>query len=191
MQELLELDTDTLKDAAQHLWQDMCSPTCDGKLLPLDAYQAFRDGAASGIEFIVGIPSDISRIFHSLLDNEKYQDGLLSTVADMQSHMDKATADAVNAYIEAETAASSELEANSKIVEQWLALCTYRSAARLTEGGNPVHLLYWAEKPVIENLGSGTIDAAATLLGNGEALQMYGSTMNADLSGILQTLLYK
>ena len=51
--------------------------------------------------------------------------------------------------------------------------------------------MYWAEKPLIENLGSGTVDAAAALLGTGEALQMYGSVMNEDLSETLQALLQK
>ena len=51
--------------------------------------------------------------------------------------------------------------------------------------------MYWDEKALIEKLGSGTVDAAAALLGNGEALQMYGSVMNEDLSEALQTLLHK
>ena len=51
--------------------------------------------------------------------------------------------------------------------------------------------MYWDEKPLIENLGSGSVGAAAALLGNGEALQLYGSVMNGDLSEILQILLLK
>ena len=51
--------------------------------------------------------------------------------------------------------------------------------------------MYWDERALIENLGSGTADVLATLLGNGEALQMYGSVMNADLSETLQALLLK
>ena len=45
--------------------------------------------------------------------------------------------------------------------------------------------MYWDEKALIENLGSGSVDAAAALLGNGGALQMYGSVMNKDLSARL------
>lgn len=51
--------------------------------------------------------------------------------------------------------------------------------------------MYWDEKPLIENLGSGSVDAAAALLGNRGALEMYGSVMDADLSEVLQQLLYK
>ena len=58
-------------------------------------------------------------------------------------------------------------------------------------GGNKVHVLLWDEKPLIENLGSGTTDAEAALLGNGDELHMYGSVMDKDLSEILQTLLAK
>ena len=51
--------------------------------------------------------------------------------------------------------------------------------------------MYWDEKALIKNLGSGTADVLATLLGNSEALQMYGSVVNADLSETLQALLLK
>ena len=51
--------------------------------------------------------------------------------------------------------------------------------------------MYWDEKPLIEKLGSGTVVAAATLLGNDVASQMYGSVVNEDLSEILQCLLHK
>ncbi len=49
--------------------------------------------------------------------------------------------------------------------------------------------MYWDEKPLIENLGSGTADAAATLLGNDDALQIYGGVTDKNLSEVLQKLL--
>ena len=103
--------------------------------------------------------------------------------------MDGSDADANREYTDAQTASSNEHEGRSKLVDQGLALCIYHTARKLSEGGSRVHLLYWDDKPLIENLGSGTVDAAATLLGNDEALQLYGSMMNADLSEILQSLL--
>ena len=191
MEELLQLKTEALKDAAQRLWQNMCAPTCDGSLIPVDVYQACRDGAASGVEFIIGIPSHETRVFKSLIGDQKYRDGIIAAVADMKNCMDDSTSNTVQAYIETQTASSTELEAKSKLVDQWLALCIYRIAVKLSEGGNKVHLMYWDEKPLIENLGSGTVDAAAALLGNEDALQMYGGVMNADLSELLQAFLQK
>jgi para-nitrobenzyl esterase len=193
MEELLQLSTESLKDAAQKLWRDMCAPTCDGTLIPADVYQAWRNGEASDIGVIIGIPGHEMQVFRSFVGNRNYIDGIIATMTDIQKQdsMDDSTAKAVQAYIDAQTVSSSELEAKSKLVEQWLALCIYRNAVKLSAGGNHVHLMYWDEKPLIENLGSGSVDVAAALLGNGEALQMYGSVMNADLSATLQSLLIK
>ena len=191
MAELYRLDTETLKAAAQKLWQNLCAPTCDGTWIPADVFQACRDGAASDIEFIVGIPSNEMQVLRSVIGDQNYADGVSAAVADIQKYMDEAAAGAVKAYIEAQTASLSALEANSKLIEQWNALSIYRTAVKLAKGGNKVYVMYWAEKPLIENLGSGTVDAAAALLGTGEALQMYGSVMNEDLSETLQALLQK
>jgi para-nitrobenzyl esterase len=169
----------------------MCAPTCDGKLISRQVYEAYRNGAASGIEFIVGITSGEMQVFRSSVGGKNYEDAVHAAVDNLQGYLDSSIAEAVRAYIEAQTVASSELDAKSKLIGQWIALGIYRVASKLSQGGNKVHLMYWDEKALIENLGSGTADVLATLLGNGEALQMYGSVLNADLSETLQTLLLK
>ena len=191
MTELLHLDSEALKDAAQRLWMNMCAPTCDGKLIPGQVYETYRNGAASGIEFIVGITSGEMQVIRSSVGRKNYEDAVNAAVDNLQGYLDGSIAGAVRDYIEAQTSASSEIEAKSKLVGQWIALGVYRVAAKLSQGGNKVHLMYWDERALIENLGSGTADVLATLLGNGEALQMYGSVMNADLSETLQALLLK
>lgn len=191
MAELLQLDTETLKAAAQRLWMNMCAPTCDGKLIPKQVCEAYRNGAASCIEFIVGITGGGMQAYRSSVGGRNYEDAVNAAVDDMQGYMDPSITGAVRAYIEARTAASSELEAKSKLAAQYIALGVYRVAAKLSQGGSKVRLMYWDEKALIENLGSGTADVLATLLGNGEALQQYGSVMNADLSEPLQALLLK
>ena len=191
MAELLQLDTEALKDAAQRLWMNMCAPTCDGELIPGQVFDAYRNGAASGIEFIVGITGGEMQGIRSSVGSRNYEDAVNAAVDNLQSNMDSSVASAVRAYLEAQAAASSELEAKSKLVGQWIALGIYRVAAMLSQGGNKVHLMYWDEKALIENLGSGTADVLAALLGNGEALRLYGSVMNSDLSETLQALLLK
>nr|MBQ1579330.1 hypothetical protein [Oscillospiraceae bacterium] len=191
MAELMQLYTDTLKDAAQRLWMNMCAPTCDGTLIPADVYRAYRDGAASGIEFVVGIINGEMQALRSSFGSKNYEDALNAAVDMLQNGMDDSVAEEVQTYLRAQTASSSELEARSKLMEQWIALGIYRIATTLAQGGNKVHLMLWDEKALIEKLGSGTADVLATLLGNGEALQMYGSVMNEDVSAILQALLEK
>ena len=191
MAELLRLDTQVLKDAAQRLWVNMCAPTCDGKLIPKQVYEAYRNGAASGIDFIIGITSGEMQALRSSFGSKNYNAAVKAAVDILQNDLDVSIAEVVRAYIEAQTASSSELEAKSKLVGQWIMLGIYRIAAMLSQSGNRVYLMYWDEKALIENLGSGTADVLATLLGNGDALQMYGSVLNKDLSEALQTLLQK
>ena len=109
----------------------------------------------------------------------------------MQNSQDAHIEEAAQKYIETQQDAADGSDRKEMLVEQWFVFCMYRCAASLSEGGNKVHVMYWNEKPLIENLGSGTVDAAAVLLGNGDASQMYGNVMNEDLSEALQTLLNK
>ena len=191
MDQLLQLDTVTLKTVSQRLWKNMCSPTCDGTLIPADVYRAYQDGAASDIEFIIGIPANERQVFRAFLCEEKYSKLIRESVAGILSFLKGPVADAIQKYIETEANVSTEFEAKSKVVEQWNTLLIYRSAVKLTEGGNTVRLMYWNEKSLIENLGSGTVDTVATLLGNGEALQLYGNVVNKHLSRTLQDFLEK
>ena len=191
MEELMKLDTEAIEKATQQLWKSMYGPTCDGELIPKNVYQAYQESAASGIEFVIGIPSDETQVLRSFLGKKNYEEFILFSVDDILSYTDDDIVQAAREYIRTQTALSSEFEAKEKIVEQWINLSIYRSAVTLNRGGNKVHLLYWEEEPLIENLGSGTVDVLASFLGNGEASQMYGNVIHADLSVTLQDLLLK
>ena len=84
-----------------------------------------------------------------------------------------------------------ELEAKAKTYEQIYTLSTYRAAQKLSDSGNKVKLLYWNVKPLIENLGSGTVDVAATFLGSQQAVKVYGNVLNKDIAETLQRLFQK
>ena len=195
MEELMQLSTQKLKETQQKLALDLASgPTRDGKLIPLDIYAAYSDGMASGIEFIIGIPSNERQVYKSVVGDKKYGDFISKELNFILLFLDNnypAEAKVVRDYIEEKKAAMSELEAKAKVYEQYYNLCTYRFAQKLTKGGNKVHLLYWQVKPLVENLGSGTVDVAAAFLGNCEASQMYGNVLNQDIAAPLQNLFRK
>ena len=189
MGELLSLDTETLKKAAQRLWGNMCAPTCDGKWLPADINGAFREGAASDIEFMIGIPGNEMQVYRSLIGRENYEDFISVVLSEMQRSPDSEIAKEAQKYIELHRDAMDGTDAKAELAERCLIRCMYRSAGCLSEGGSKVHLLYWDRTPLIEKLGSGTTDAAAVLLGNGDASMMYGNVMDSDLSEVLQAFL--
>ena len=195
MEELMRLSTQQLKEASQKLVLDLVSgPTREGKMIPMDMYAAYRDGAASGIEFIIGIPSNERQIYKSLVGEKKYEDFISKELDDILRFLDNNYPDkakAVRDYIEEQAAMMPELEAKAKMYEQFYTVSTYRCAQKLTEGGNKVYLLYWNVKPLIENLGSGTVDVAAAFLGSREAVQLYGNVQNRDIAETLQKLFQK
>ena len=191
MDELMRLNTESLKAAAQRLWGNMSAPTCDGEWLPVDLYQAFKDGAAAGIEFIIGNSRSEMQVYRAYIGEKNYEVLLSLAMAEIEKIMDDTMAADAKEYIRTKAASVGEVEAKTKFVEQWLIVSVYLTAVRLAEGGNKVHLLYWYEKSVIEYLGSGTIDVSSALLGNHDAAQMYGTVINKNLSETLQTLFVK
>ena len=195
MEELMQLSTQKLKEAQQKFALDLASgPTRDGKLIPLDMHAAYRDGMASGIEFIIGIPSNERQIYKSVVGEKKYEDFIAKELQEILLFLDKnypAAANDVRNYIDEQASMMPELEAKAKAYEQFYTLDTYYCAKKLTEGGNKVHLLYWNVKPLIENLGSGTVDVAAAFLGSRKAVQLYGNVQNHDIAETLQKLFRK
>ncbi len=192
MEDLQKLSTEELKAAAQKLWINTVAPTRDGKLIPADVINAFKKGAAGDVEFIIGIPNNEGQIYKSFIGQQNYENYIAKEVAEILSMLDAENVQAVKNYIDNLTKKNiPEFDAKSKFFEQWSALSTYLCAMQLSAAGNNVHLIYWNVKPLIENLGSGTVDVVSTLFGNRETLQLYGNVLDATISEILQTFLQK
>ena len=194
MEELLRLSSEKLKEASQKLMSDLSAPTCDGKLIPSDVYAAYKKGIAFGVEFLVGIASNKIYVYKSLVGNKKYENAVSGETDNFLKYLDNNYPDeakAMNAYIEEQTRRTSALEAKKTVIEQAYILSTYQYAKKLVERGNKVHILYWDVKPLIENLGSGTVDVLAAFLGNNKAAQMYGNVLNQDIAKTLQNLFQK
>ena len=192
MDELQRLTSEQLKDINQKIGLHRVAPTCDGKLIPANIFDAYKKGAANGIEFIVGIPSNEGHVYKSFIGEENYEEILSENIEETLSYyLDADTAAAVRSYIENRAKNTSELEAKGKFFEQWNALSMYLSAMQLASGGNKVHLMYWDVNPLIKNLGSGTVDVVLALFGNSKLSQMYGNVLDAAISEILQHFLKK
>ena len=190
--ELQRLSTEQLKAANQKLGLHRVAPTCDGKFIPLNVFDAYKNGAADGIEFIVGIPSNEGHVYKSFIGEESYEEILTENIEEtLSSYLDAATAAAVRSYIENQAQNTTKLEAQGKFFEQWNALSMYLSAVQLAAGGNKVHLMYWDVKPLIENLGAGTVDVVSAFFGNSKISQMYGNVIDPAISEILQRFLKK
>ena len=193
MDELLKIPTERLKEVSQKLALNLSYPTRDGKIFPVDVYAAYEKNV-SGVEIIVGIPSNDFDVYKSSVGVKKYADYILKEFDNVIKFIDKidpAGTKIVQKYIAEKAVVMSELEAKANFVEQVYLLSAYHCAQKLADGGNKVYILYWNVKPLIENLGSGTIDVLAAFLGNREASKMYGNVLNQDIAAPLQNLFRK
>ena len=194
MDDLMRLSTERLKEATQKLAMDLTAPTRDGKLFPVDVYAAYRGGSADRVDFMIGIPSNETHIYKSAVGIQKYEDAISKVLDDIVRFLDvlhPVGAKAVRDYIREQAAAMPEIEAKAKVVEQFYSLSLYHCAQELAASGNNVRLFYWDVKPLIGNLGSGTVDVLAAFLGNREAAQLYGNVLNADVAETIQRLFRK
>ncbi len=194
MEELMRLPTERLKEVSQKLMLDLSSPTRDDKLFPVNVYDTYKKGIASDIEFLVVIPKNERQIYRSYVGDKKYESFISKEISHVLNYFDAndpAEAKIARDYLKERSAVTTELEAKGELYEQLAALSSYNFAKELADGGSKVHFLHWNVKPLIENLGSGTVDVVATLLGNREAMQMYGSVLNQDLAETLQNLFRK
>ena len=196
MEGLLQLSTEQLKKASQKLLKGLypAGPTRDGKLIPLDVFEGYRNGTADRVEFLIGVASNERQVYKSVVGKQTYEDFIANELDATLQYLDAVSAtdaQAVRDYIREQAAAMPEIEAKAKVVEQCSALSGYLTARKLAEGGKKVYLLYWNVKPLIENLGSGTVDVAAAFLGNREGAQIYGNVLNSDISEMLRSFLIK
>lgn len=196
IEELLQLSTERLQEASQKLLRELylSGPTRDGKLIPIDVLEAYRNGAADRIEFLIGVAKNERQVYKSVVGNQNYEEFISNELNAILRYLDVASvqdAQAIRTYIREQAETMPEVEAKAKVVEECSALGVYLSAKKLSEGGNKVYLLYWDVKPLLENLGSGTVDVAAAFLGNSEVAQAYGNVINADLSELLRGFLVK
>ncbi len=196
IEELMQLSTEQLKEASQKLLKELylSGPTRDGKLIPIDVLEAYRNGAADRIEFLIGVAKNERQVYKSVVGTQNFEEFISNELNAILRYLDVASAQdaqAVRAYIREQAETMPEAEAKAKVVEECSALGVYLGAKKLSEGGNKVYLLYWNVKPLIENLGSGTVDVAAAFLGNSEVAQAYGNVINSDLSELLRGFLVK
>ena len=196
MEELMQLSTDRLKEVSQKILHDLypTGPTRDGRLIPPDAFEAYRNGAADHVEFLIGVARNERQVYKSVVGKQTYEDFITNELDIALQFLDTVNAtdaQAVRDYIRELAETMPEIEAKAKVVEQCSALSGYLTARKLAESGKKVYLMYWNVKPLIENLGSGTVDVAAAFLGNREGAQLYGNVLNSDISEMLRKFLIK
>lgn len=187
--DLLKIPESDLADYFQSNPWISCIPNRDGKLIPSDIEKAFADGKADGICFIFGTSKDeMNAIRSSDPANQKWLTEKLEHIFESED----GSAEAVKQiYTEAKKKYGEEKAVNLAL-EYWYAEeGTNILLDKLRSRGNTAYHFFFDLNAVIEKLGSGSLGMIATILGNKDAAEKYGTIVNEDVMLILQALIVK
>ncbi|MDO4939889.1 MAG: carboxylesterase family protein [Lachnospiraceae bacterium] len=169
-------------------------PPRDGGHVPKDVCEAYKNGAASDIEFIYGIAADDVSGWQAMVAGDVSLDNMTETyysaLAELIGAEKIAELDALlEKYIQS---GKNDLEAKRALLNDFFSKsCILHDCRSLTKGGSRVRCFYWDVKGNVEKLTSNTVSVVATILGNREAAEMMGYLVDNSLTEIMQALIGK
>ena len=192
MKELLALPEEKLSELTQQLKAYLAIPRCDGELIPSEIFEAYENGAAKDIQFILCTSQNNASVYGASVGrgfSEKIFADFTEKILKLQK---PEAAQRMRKLIDDEAERIGKAKAEAELLNLWLDHANvYYFSKMLHLGGGDPRLLYWDVDAVIKDLGVGDVSLVSTVLGNSAAAEAYGSVVNETIREILQTLMIK
>ena len=167
------------------------TPPLDGRVAPQDISQAYRNGAASGVEFIFGFAADDLSTWQAMLAGEVSLDDLMASYyEEFRSVVGTEKANKLEALLQrymqpgmSITDAQKSMLADVQYKAKVLHDCKTLAAA-----GNKVRCFCWDVSGDIEKLTANTVSMVTAILGNFEIAEQMGYLHDKGLTEIMQAL---
>ena len=167
------------------------TPPLDGRVAPQDISRAYRNGAASGVEFIFGFAADDLSTWQAMLAGEVSHDDLMAAYyEEFKSVVGAKKANKLEALLQkymqpgmSITDARKSLLADMQYKAKVLHDCKTLAAA-----GNKVRCFCWDVSGDIEKLTANTVSMVTAILGNFEIAEQMGYLHDKGLTEIMQAL---
>ncbi|MCQ2420601.1 MAG: carboxylesterase family protein [Clostridia bacterium] len=192
MKELLALSEEKLSHLTQQLKARLGTPRCDGELIPADIFEAYTNGGAKDVPFILCTSRDNANVYGASIGRGLSEDIITESTEKILKRQKPEAAQALRGLIGEETKRIGKAKAEAEFINLWTeqAIICYVSKLLLAGGGD-ARLLYWDVDAEIKNLGVGDVSLVSTVLGNSETAVSYGNVVNENISEILQALMMK
>ena len=192
MEELLALSEDEIVTLTQKLKSDLLAPKCDGELIPKDVYEAYIQGKAKHIQFILCASKDISNIYSSSI-GRGFGEKTISYLLERDiSKLNPSVAEKLKSYILDETMRIGKAKAEARFANLWMdQVSMILLSSVIQQGGSSVRSAYWNVDSVIKELGAGDVNFINTLLSGNDAELAYGNVVKESIREILQSLIAK
>ncbi len=192
MKELLALPESKLSELTQQLKACLATPRCDGKLIPADIFEAYKNGAAKDIPFILSTSRNMASVYGASIGRGFSETIITRQIEKIMKQQKPESVQALRKLIDDEAQRIGKAKAEAEFANLWMdnvSLCYV--SGRLRQGGGDARLLYWDVDAVIKDLGVGDVSLVSTVLGNSAAAEAYGNVVNETIREILQTLMLK
>ena len=192
VKELLALPESKLNELTQQLKANMAAPRCDGKLIPADIFEAYSNGEAKDVSFIMCTSRDNASVYSATIGRGLSEMLASEAIEKILKRQKPEAAQALRKQISDKAQKVGKAKAEAEFIDLWMdnvSLC-YVSKLLLSGGGD-ARLLYWDVDAVIKNLGVGDVSLVSTALGNSETAVAYGNVVDEAIREILQALILK
>lgn len=189
---LLALPESRLRSLSQELKAFMTTPQCDGALIPADVYEAYRNGAAKDVSFVLCASADNASAFSASVGRGFSERLISETVDRIIGRQNPEKAEILKKLVCDETERIGKAKAEAKFVNLFadqVGLLQLSSA--LFSGGSAVRMMFWNVEAVIKALGTGSVNSVSAFLGNRNSAIAYGSVVNDSVRSVMQALILK
>lgn len=192
--ELQALSSEQLRAFESKHYDLLELPPRDGRLVPKDVEAAYLAGAASDVEFVVGLAADdLSRWQAMLAGDVSLNDMVDMYYAWFADSIGADKADKLDAALQkyAQSGLSAVDAKKALLADFQYKSCILHDCRTLAKGGSVVHCFYWNVKGNIEKLSANTVSLVTTILGNAKTGEQMGYLNDESLTEIMQALVGK
>ncbi len=189
---LLALTEKELRSLSQKLKACVTVPRCDGELIPADVYEAYRSGAARNVSFVLCASRDNAGVYSSSVGRGFAERLISETVGRIIDRQKPEKAEKLKKLVYDETERIGKAKAEAAFLNLWAEqVSLLKLSSAMISGGSSVRMMFWDVEATIRDLGTGSVNAVSSLLGNQDSAVAYGSVVNDSIRAVMQTLILK
>lgn len=169
-------------------------PPRNGSFVPMDVEQEYLNGAASDIEFILGIAADDISGWQAMLAGDVSLDAIVQNYFEFfKSRVDKDKHDRLETLLnDYKKSGLSDTDSKKTILSDFqFKACPLHDCNTLVKGGSVVRVFYWDVKGDIEKLTANTVSMVTSILGNADIAEQMGYLHEKNITEIMQNLVDK
>lgn len=180
-----------LRDFSTRNYDLLELPPRDGRFVPQDVENAYLNGVASDVEFIIGIAADDASGWQAMLAGDVSSDEVVERYFEMlKKYIGPDKVDTfLRKYIQS---GMSVTDAKQSMLSDFHYKASLLHDCRtLTEGGSKVRCFYWDVKGDIEKLTASSVSMVTAILGNSEIAEQMGYLNDQSITEIMQAFVGK